>query len=367
MIDNIKYDCKHFKGHIPCKPNKKSDYVCGDCPEYIKPSKKILVIKLGAIGDVIRTTCLIHKFEELYPNCHITWLTQSPDVLPSDRIDQIFKFDFVSLYTLRNSEFDIAINLDKEPEACMLLSEVEAKTKHGFIWKNHHIAAADKNAEHKLITGLFDNISKENTKSYQQEIFEICGFDFKDEGYILNFNQELADKWKTEFDNLSEGKKVVGLNTGCGERWQTRLWPEDKWIDLIGKLKEEGYFPVVLGGKAEHKKNRMFAEETGCYYPGHYSLQEFIAISSRCDTIVTQVSMMMHIAIGLKKYMVLMNNIFNKYEFELYNNGVIVEPPSGCECYYGNTCKKGESCMKYIEPEIIMSSIKAGNSTTHNS
>jgi len=53
----------------------------------------------------------------------------------------------------------------------------------------------------------------------------------------------------------------------------------------------------------------------------------------------------------------LMNNIFNKHEFYLYGKGVIVEPTIPCECYYGNTCKKGESCMKYITPEMVYEAI----------
>ena len=69
--------------------------------------------------------------------------------------------------------------------------------------------------------------------------------------------------------------------------------------------------------------------------------------------------MMMHIAIGLKKPLVLFNNIFNKHEFYLYNNGVIIEPPTGCDCYYGNSCTRGEKhCMKDIPVDTVFDSIK---------
>ena len=68
---NYKADCLHFKGHIPCKPHKESGYHCENCPSYTPVSKRILIIKLGAIGDVIRTTPLVVKFKLLYPNCKI--------------------------------------------------------------------------------------------------------------------------------------------------------------------------------------------------------------------------------------------------------------------------------------------------------
>jgi hypothetical protein len=68
---------------------------------------------------------------------------------------------------------------------------------------------------------------------------------------------------------------------------------------------------------------------------------------------------MMHIATALKKKMVLMNTIFNRHEFELYGRGVIIEPPSACECYYGNTCVRGNSCMHDITPAVVCEAVKS--------
>jgi ADP-heptose:LPS heptosyltransferase len=352
MIESVKFNCLHFKGHIPCGPNKLRNKVCASCDEYKPISKRILIIKLGAIGDVIRTTPLVVKYRQLYPDCHITWLTHTPDILPAKQINTILKFDFASVYAVQNQIFDIAINLDKEPEACALLKDVKATEKYGYIWKNHHIDAATPNAEHKLITGFFDNISKGNTRHYMDEIFEICHQPFNDEPYLLDVDASLAEKW-TSLKKQADGKKVIGLNTGCGKRWTTRLWPNEYWIELIKKLKQHGYAPVLLGGEAEDENNRFLEKASGAFYPGHFSLKEFIALTSNCDLVVTQVSMMMHIVTALKLPLVLMNNIFNKHEFYLYNNGVIVGPTSGCDCYYGNTCKRERSCMHDISVEMI--------------
>ena len=57
MADKLIYksDCRHFLGHIPCKPHKKHNVHCNNCSFYEKKTGKILIIKLGAIGDVIRT------------------------------------------------------------------------------------------------------------------------------------------------------------------------------------------------------------------------------------------------------------------------------------------------------------------------
>ncbi len=357
-ISDVKFDCMHFRGEIPCVPNKLRDKVCSNCDEYDKIETRILIIKLGAIGDVMRSTPLLTRFKKEFASPHITWITHTPEILPKEHVNEIYRFDFASVYKVENTEYDVAINLDKDKEACMLLANVKAKRKFGFIWKDNHVSIATPHSEHKLITGAFDNISKENTKSYLEEIFEICGMQFSGEPYLLNFDPKLAAKFNFIKEKAGK-KKIIGLNTGCGKRWQTRLWPEPYWNELIKKLQAQGYFPLLLGGPDEDEMNKKYAASTGAFYPGTFSLQEFIALSSVCDCILTAVSMMMHIAIGLKKPLVLFVNIFNKHEFELYNNGVIVEPSSGCDCYYGNTCKRGENhCMKDIPVDSVLSSIK---------
>lgn len=358
LYAEIKFDCRHFRTGIPCIPNKERGEICSSCTSYDPVKTRVLIIKLGALGDVIRTTPLLTKFREMYDGVHFTWLTLSPAILPQDEIDVIHKWDETSLFTLSNSEFDIALNLDKEMEACMLLSRVKAKKKYGFSWDDGHITAATPKAEHKIITGLFDQISQSNTKSYLEEIFEICDFDFNGEEYMINLNQELSDKWQQKFGELAQGKTIVGLNTGCGPRWKTRLWSEEAWIELAKKLSENGFFPVFLGGSLEHEKNQRMSEASGTHYPGHFSLEEFISLTNNCDVIVTQVSMMMHIATALKKKMALCNTIFNKHEFELYGRGVLVEPPTGCDCYYGGACVRGKSCMHDITPDQLLNAVK---------
>ena len=393
--EEVKYNCKHFEGDIPCKPNKLHDVQCNNCSHYeqdinaiiqlntkeetlqeiykicnFSNSKtteektntetqktKILFIKLGAIGDVIRTTPLLEKYKEKYGDCHFTWTTHSPQVVPKTEVDLILKWNESSVSYVSNQEFDIAINLDKDKEACMLLSLVNSTEKFGFTWKNGHLNTATNNAEHKLITGLFDHISKTNTKNYLEEIFEICHFDFKGEEYLINLNEKLSDDWKVKLGKLANGKTIIGLNTGCGLRWKTRLWPSEYWVELIKNLEQQGYFCLLMGGPEEDEMNKFYESGTNATYLGTFSLEEFISITNNTDIIVTPVSMIMHIALALKKQLMLFHNIFNVHEFELYGRGIIIEPTSGCDCYFGNSCSRGKSCMKDISVKDVLSNI----------
>lgn len=175
-FNSIKTDCRFFRGDIPCKPHKKSGVHCvdehnKDCEFYDKIDKKILIIKLGAIGDVIRTTPLFERLKSEYKSAKIFWITLTPSVIPVD-VDLILNWDDKSLTYLRSVEFDLLINLDKDEEACALANQVTAKEKQGYVLKDGIAFPANDLANHKFMTGLFDDLSKNNTKNYLQEILK---------------------------------------------------------------------------------------------------------------------------------------------------------------------------------------------------
>ncbi|HKI77475.1 MAG TPA: glycosyltransferase family 9 protein [Ignavibacteriaceae bacterium] len=356
-ISDIKTDCRFFKGHIPCKPSKNYGVHCtekngSDCKYYEPAKEKILIIKLGAIGDVIRTTPLLSAIRNKYPNGKIFWLTYTPSVVPAN-VDEVLKFNPEGITFLEQVEFDQVYNLDKDKEACALTTRLKSKNKKGYILKNGVPFPADPAAEPKYFTGLFDDVNKENTKNYPEEIFEICGFEFKGEKYILSNFEEYSDSW-----NLDKSKKIIGLNTGCGGRWTTRLWADENWINLAKSLITSGYEVIFLGGELENSKNKKFAQATGSKYFGHFNLDKFINLVDQCDLVVTGVTMAMHITLGLNKKIVLFNNIFNPKEFELYGLGKIIQPEKECKCFFRGTCINPEyKCMDYIKTEKVLETI----------
>jgi heptosyltransferase-2 len=347
----IKTDCRFYKGDVPCKPHKEFGVHCENCNYYKKISLNVLIIKLGAIGDVIRTTPLLRKLRSDYPDANIYWLTYSPEILSPEWVDYKLDVNPENIHIIKSIKFDWLINLDKDKIAIALTKNIEAEKKSGFTMDKFGNAQpiSNKAEEQKWLTGIFNDISRQNTKHYVQEIFEICGFDFKDEEYILEVN---VDKPKWDIDKT---KKVVGLNTGCGGRWTSRLWPNEYWIELATNLKNKGYEVIFLGGGQEHEKNLMLSAKSGGKYFGHFTLNKFISLVNECDLVVTAVTMSMHIAIGLKKKLILFNNIFNKNEFYLYGRGEIIEPEPKCDCYYSPVCP--HDSMKNIMVKRVLESI----------
>ncbi len=136
-LQSLRPRYRHFRGDIPYKPYKEHQVHCTDergneCTYFSSISNRILIIKLGALGNVLRTTPLITKLRAIDPASEIWWITHSPDMLPKE-VDIILSFDLRSLQLLSAVEFDTIYNLDKDREACALISNLSAKTKRKML------------------------------------------------------------------------------------------------------------------------------------------------------------------------------------------------------------------------------------------
>ncbi len=348
-------DCRHFRGELPCKPHKTHGVICDGCAFYDPIAERILIIKLAAAGDVIRTTPLLRKLEKEHPHAWITWLTETPDVVPTrarfdDGADEVLKWGHDATLICEETAWDWVIVLDKDRPACALANRTTARRRSGYILDNGRPAPVNAVAEPKFITGIDDKMNRANVLSYPAEIFRICDFEWQGEEYVLDpcLDQPLPE-------GLPKGRPLVGLNTGCAPRWKSRLWPETHWAELASMLKAEGLGVLLLGGPAEDEKNRRIAQASGATYLGHFPLKQFVRLVGEIDLMVTAVTMAMHLAIGLQKRLVLFNNIFNAREFELYGRGEILEPDPPCVCTFVADCEF--HCMERIDPHRVIDAV----------
>ena len=349
---DLQYRCRHFQGAVPCKPHKEQGVECSSsCLAKDLTDFNLLVIKLGAQGDVIRTTPILTRLRRDYPQGRIFWLTQYPKVLP-EIVDHKLSFNLASLLWLRALDFEVGINLDKDPEACALIEDLSVKQRYGFGLQDGMPAPLNSLSEYKFLTGISDRISQENRRHYLDEIFQICGWEYNGEEYLLP-----SPKPNPVIDRFKPGGTVVGLNTGCGGRWTSRLWPEVYWEKLVGQLKGRGYQVLLLGGPEEDDKNRRLSQKTGAHYLGVFSIREFMGLVKQCTVMVTTVTMALHFAIGLKIPVVLLNNIFNPSEFHFFTAAEILAPDKPCECYYHPTCRYERSCMWDLPPERVRDAV----------
>lgn len=322
-------DCRHFDGYKPCRPHKRSGAHCADCAHYKPVGERILVLKLGAAGEVIRCTPILHYLKAHYPAASIVWVTDFPDLIPDGWVDAVLKPTWQTAEWVRAQRWSLVLSLDKDITPCAMARQLHADCLKGFTLDDlGRIVPADADAERKWQTGIFDDRMKACTRHYVEEIFEICGWPWAGEEYIL---PRLAP---TDLQAIPGHGPIVGLNTGAGPVWPTRIWPQRHFESLIDRLQGLGLRPVLLGGPDEHARNLALAGSTGAPYPGVRPLREFLTVLDACDVIVTAVTMALHMAIGLRKRIVLFNNVFNRHEFHLYDRGEILEPRLPClACY----------------------------------
>jgi ADP-heptose:LPS heptosyltransferase len=109
---------------------------------------RILVFRMGAMGDILFTTPALRGLRRAYPNSHITFaclpqwrflLRRNPNV---DRIVGVKWYGVGALGRLRRSEFDILVNLQEGGDAARLCESIRARERRGNIWRDGRIQAA---------------------------------------------------------------------------------------------------------------------------------------------------------------------------------------------------------------------------------
>ncbi|PYL68044.1 MAG: hypothetical protein DMF20_01880 [Verrucomicrobia bacterium] len=352
LIENLRTDCIYYLGDRPCRPHVEAGHRC-TCSHFQPTNRRGVIIKLGAAGDVLRSTPLLRALDPLNTGTKILWVTHFPDLLPAQACETV-RPTAGTLARIGSGTWDFCWNLDKDPEACAIATAAKAKEYRGYTLREGVPYPVDEAAWHKFATGIDNPYSRRNRQSYVEEVFDITGLPFQGEEYWLRDATAAARETAIR---LVPKDSAIGLNIGAGKRWPSRIWPVEYWVDLIKLLKAHELQPILLGGPEEVEMSARLVDETGCSASGVQPLEIFYAMIERCECVVSAVTMAMHLAIGARTPLVLLNNIFNRYEFELYGRGEIVEPSSLCDCYYSPVCRTGRKCINEIVPKIVLEAV----------
>src|SRR5688572_10738267 len=111
-------DCRHFTGATPCRFHKLDARGCADCTAYETVVRRILIVKLAAAGDVLRTTCVLPAVRAAWPGSQITWVTERsavPLLEGNPLIDRILPRD-IATERLLVEQFDLVLGLDNDAD-----------------------------------------------------------------------------------------------------------------------------------------------------------------------------------------------------------------------------------------------------------
>ena len=293
---------------------------------------RIVIIKLGAKGDVVRTLPILEALKKKYKNCEITWITKENalEIFNNNRgVDKLVAIeDEKEVRELcNNKEFDLLINLDVEKEACSLADKIKADEKKGFFLDESGYAMAyNLGAEYYLSTIFSDDLKKANTKTYQEMMFSACDLVFEGEKphiYLSEKEKEYREKFIA--DNNLEGKRIIGIHIGSGKRWPSKSWHVDNIVRFIQKAKKKGYEIILFSGLEDEKRNMEInrgLDELNiniCHNNPNNTDREFYRLINVCDCVVSGDSYAMHVSMALGKKTVGLFFCTSPWEVESYD------------------------------------------------
>ncbi|MBI4116558.1 glycosyltransferase family 9 protein [Candidatus Pacearchaeota archaeon] len=271
--------------------------------------KKICIIKLGALGDVIRTLPVIEGIREKYPDSEVTWITKknSTDLLSNNlAIKRVFSLD--NCNELLNEKFDFLYNFDTEEEATSLAMRIKADKKYGFCFEGGYPSSFNAASEYYLNTVFDDELKKNNLKTYQEMMFMAAELPYKKQHPPL-FPTEEDMKYAENFieKNKINRKNLIGIHIGADSRWPSKIWHEENLKEFIKKSSENEYEILVLGGPNESKKlddleKEMLENNVKIHRNNpENSHMQFASIIKLCKVVVCSDSFALHVSLAMKK------------------------------------------------------------------
>ncbi|HOW27089.1 MAG TPA: glycosyltransferase family 9 protein [Elusimicrobiota bacterium] len=375
--DLYRSDCRYFRPESPCAPHKKSGVLCRSCRDYQPAHPRLLVLKTAAVGDVLRTTALLPAFKKKFPSAHITWVAQQ-EALPlfeeNPCVDRVLPFSFDTFLRLRQDQFDLLWSLDFAVEPAAWAAELKADRRVGFIYHRGVLGAFPPGPKGSRFSkdpalewvnmSLNDRRKRENGRTYQEWMFDICGLRWDPAYRPQWFLREEEKRWAAEKARgwrWSARDKILGINTGAGARWEQKRWPMDRLRRFIRSFSgDRSVRLMLLGGPEERERNQAlkkefsFLTDSGC----DHSLRRFAALVDLCSVVLTGDTMALHLAVALRKKVVALFGPTSSAEIELYGRGIKVHKDWDCLPCYRRRCLKTPHCMESLSETDVLKAVR---------
>ena len=244
-------------------------------------NKKVLIIRIGAIGDVVETTGLLRALKKA--GYCIDYLTgNAPAQLLKNDLDienlfilekKSYSYIFKLAQKLRKEKYDTILNLQPSlrfKTLCFL-----AKAKRVFNYK--------KSYEFHAVENFFET----GKRAFAQIELE--------KNITLNIPNELKEKMQQQLGN----KLKIAFNTGANSSRQGRKWCIDYWIELAQLLLAKYDAEIfVVGGKEDEANVQELLKKIPEIksFAGKLSLPETAAILSCADIVISGDTGPLHIA-----------------------------------------------------------------------
>jgi heptosyltransferase-2 len=349
-------------------------------------STRILILKTGALGDVLRTTSILPGLKRLHGDLSVTWLTAPAardlvrlhplvDAVLTAKPDDVAALEELG-GALAEPAFDRVISLDDEEPLCALASRLAAPEARPGVLSGAYLTSAGERAYTDDVSPWFDmgllsrfgkqradELKVANTRSHAAIYAEMLGIEMGEPELPLDdvaaaFGRRFRDELRAEHDE----RTWVGLNTGSGGRWESKKLSVERTVELSAGIAEGHAAPVgflVLGGPEERERNGtlvaglrnrgLIAVDGGT----ENSLLEFAALVDGLALLVTSDSLALHVAVARRVPVMSFFAPTSAAEIELYGRGAKVQSTSPDYCSYKKDADTSTLTVERLLPPTL--------------
>ncbi len=335
----------------------------------IKRERKILIIKLGAAGDLILAVPSLRMIRQRFPDAHISLMVDkklAALVSGTPYLDEIFPVDRKKLpglsYLLklakqvRAENYDVSVDLQNSKWTHLLayLGGIGerfgfSRGKFGFL-----VNRPDRTFEVREapVRHQFRVLSKLGVKDYDEKL----------ELWTDPRSDERVRAW------LGEGapdSKWVGLVLGSSPQWPTKRWPLSYFCELAQRLVQHLNCRVVLIGSDLDREfleqNSLKQAEGVLDLVGKTTLADLVSLVRHMDVLVTGDTAPLHVAGAFQKKIVALFGPTDPVRHMPPGQGaVVLTRYLSCQPCYEGICRHEEklACLRHISVEEVLAAVE---------
>lgn len=360
--------CRHFTGYKPCGLSESCESHCG---HYRPQTGSVLIVHLGALGAVVRSTSLLDGIRLQNPECDLVWVTDAP----ADKIlqghpllSEVLPRNFDSWSRLRVRKWQAIYVIDKSLSATSFVEGFQTEKMYGFQHESSGRAIVPVSAAgNELFEIGLSNQKKfyQNQKTEVQLLWEALELgEYHRPEYNLPLNaqeQKLRDVRRSEFSKRAD-QVVIGLNTGCAATIPFKKWTVAYHREVIRSLLSRGLENIVLlGGPEDTLRNQEIARGLPVICsPTERGLRDGLVSVAACDIVLSGDSLGMHMAISQGAYTIAWFGPTCAHEIELYGRGQHLQTKAVCSPCWKRTCSESRMCYDQIATQEVLDAVEKG-------
>ena len=370
----IHVDCRQYRPDHPCLPHKAFGATCEACAAYDPTEQRIVIVKLGAMGDVLRTTSCLPPLKARYPRSHITWVTRANavDLLAANPfVDRILSVDSSYLEFLLAEQFDLAIGPDADALSAAIMYLVRADAKQGFTGDGRGgVLALSAAADGWWRLGLNDVLKRQNRRTYGEWLYAMCALPAPVALPYLSPSDGARARARAFLDGQApDAERWVCFNTGASGRWAEKRWKVRHYRELACALRTEdpALRVVIVGGHGEAALNAQLMESPGLFIDGGTTntIEDLAALIQACDWVVTPDSLGYHVACAVGTRAVCLVGPTSPWELDLYGINQVIHSERECVGCYLATCPFDVTCMDELSASTVLSMVRRAGTLLH--